>query len=348
MPKATCRKIFGNARISGKANLHQGDVHIHVKAAYLALRNELGLPSTPLALEHLSEKDKEFLKRLLANLASSQKRRKFRSAIATGGQEARYQAPPSGHKDILQLESQGLSGDSKDEKDVNVPPFGTPGWLHHILRPFVTPAVALHPPHSDFLPSSTGYFAAQGQPEHTLTQQQSYAERELFVLVTTILSYMFGRHIAKEDFLHFLSRCQTDQLLPVLTFLLGVGLCRFFCTKRTVWNPAPLSPTVIYLEDAFGHKRPLSIDICLDFSILRGFLKVHYRGTAGEQLINAGQYHLMLGTRRGMVVNASNWKSASIKAGAHLVNPVYVKSENLKCLVCTGILEISKIGEFHW
>ena len=74
MPKAICRNRFGNARLSGKANLHQGDIHIHVKAAYLELRNELGLPSVPLAqaIEYLSDKDRKVLKQLLANRQSSQ------------------------------------------------------------------------------------------------------------------------------------------------------------------------------------------------------------------------------------------------------------------------------------
>ena len=78
MPKATYRNRFGNARISGNANVNQGDVHVHVKAAYLKLRDGLGLPAIPLAqaLKSLAAEDKRLLNQILESAADEQSQSK--------------------------------------------------------------------------------------------------------------------------------------------------------------------------------------------------------------------------------------------------------------------------------
>ncbi|KAK5083219.1 hypothetical protein LTR24_007847 [Lithohypha guttulata] len=135
------------------------------------------------------------------------------------------------------------------------------------------------------------------------TQQQTQARRDVLMFCAAVLTLMLGRDISAQDVLEVLSRCQHDQLMPALTFLFGIGTCGYIARASATQH-------YVTLEDAYGHPRTVTMDSCMDFDILRKFLEVHYRqtnGKAGEALIRAGRFHLMLGSRRGRVIDAQEW-----------------------------------------
>ncbi|KAK5312276.1 hypothetical protein LTR70_008291 [Exophiala xenobiotica] len=153
------------------------------------------------------------------------------------------------------------------------------------------------------------------------TQQQTQARRDVLMFCAAVLTLMLGRDISAQDVLEVLSRCQHDQLMPALTFLFGIGTCGYIARASATQH-------YVTLEDAYGHPRTVTMDSCMDFDILRKFLEVHYRqtnGKAGEALIRAGRFHLMLGSRRGRVIDAQEWAvPGRIRAGSRVINSVYV------------------------
>lgn len=181
-------------------------------------------------------------------------------------------------------------------------------------------------------------------------QQQVHARRDFLVLCAAVLTLMLGRNISAHDVLEVLSRCQHDQLMPVLTFLLGIGMYRYAAISTIA--RAPAAQHHLTLEDAYGHQRTVTMDVCMDFGILRKFLEVHYQQTnrkAGEALIRAGRFHLMLGSRRGRVINAQEWAvPGRIRAGSRIINSVYVMLNDTRCLHCQTDFTVTDNGEFHW
>lgn len=73
-----------------------------------------------------------------------------------------------------------------------------------------------------------------------------------------VLSCLLGRHISVQDLLAFLSRCREDQLLPMLTFMIGFGLCQYICTSSI--GRLPPTGRFLTLEDAWrDHYRWMSV-----------------------------------------------------------------------------------------
>lgn len=146
-----------------------------------------------------------------------------------------------------------------------------------------------------------------------------------------------------------MTKCKEDQLTPVLTFILGFAVYHYLCTRLITRLP---STHYLTLEDAYGRSRLLSMDVFGDYSIIKKFLECHYRdmtGTAGEVLVRAGRFHLLLGSRRGNIIQKADWLvTGRIKPGSRIVNSVYIDSDDMKCLQCQVEFIVSKTGEFHW
>lgn len=194
---------------------------------------------------------------------------------------------------------------------------------------------------------------ANASPENRLVldQGQSRAVYELLLTLATILSCILGRNVSPDDLSHFIRKCQHDQLLPAMTFLLGIGLYRYFSSRRLLQNPSCMGQERITLEDAYGRIRLLSLDICGDFGIFKAFLESHYRETTaltGEALVKAGQFNLILVSRRGNILHPSKWRTHRITPGSRVVNSVYMKSSDGKCFVCQKTFIVSELGEFYW
>lgn len=176
------------------------------------------------------------------------------------------------------------------------------------------------------------------------------AGRNFFVFCAASLSLLLSRNVSAKDMLEFLSRCRQDQLMPVLTFMLGIGLYHYLAMCS--FSSMPTTQDLLTLEDAYGRSRTITMDVCVDFRILRHFLEAHYRqmsGKAGEALIKAGQFHLLLGSRRGIVIKAEDWSTPGrIKSGSRIVNSVFLSVNDTRCLYCGNMFVVTQIGEFNW
>ncbi|KAJ9662044.1 hypothetical protein H2198_001586 [Neophaeococcomyces mojaviensis] len=178
-------------------------------------------------------------------------------------------------------------------------------------------------------------------------RQQSCTEHDLALLFAGIMSYIFGQTVSVNDVSIFLTECQQNHILGVLTCILGIGLYRYIVTRCAT---TPLAVNQLILEDAYGRIRPFSTDVCMDFDILKKFLEVHYQDTAGPvgaALVKVGQFHVMLGSRRGKVFGRTDWNRNLVKSGYRIVNSVYVNKEDAKCLTCATVMAVTGLGEFH-
>ena len=171
---------------------------------------------------------------------------------------------------------------------------------------------------------------------------------DLPLLFAGIVSYMFRKNVSVERITSFLALCQENQLLGLMTFVLGLRLYQYILTRRL--TIAPSCPNPFLLEDAYGCTRPFSIDVCGDYGFFVNFLEFHYRDNAratGQKLIKAGQFQLLLGSRRGQLLDHRNWKAEIFRPGHRLVNSVWVDREETKCLTCDAAMMVMTRGEFH-
>jgi len=179
--------------------------------------------------------------------------------------------------------------------------------------------------------------------------EQSYAEHDLPLLFAGIMSYVFGQNVSVDDVSVFLGQCLQNHILGLLTCVLGIGLYRYIMKRCTV--TIPFTAERLILEDAYGRTRPFSLDMCMDYDLFKKFLEVHYQdttGTAAGALVKTGQFHIMLGSRRGKILERSNWRCDLLKPGYRVVNSVYVNKEDATCLTCATVMTVTALGEFHW
>lgn len=117
--------------------------------------------------------------------------------------------------------------------------------------------------------------------------------------------------------------CQQDQLLPVLTALLGFGIARYLYFGQL--TPQLSMGDHIFLEDAYGRQRTVPISVYRDWPILKTFLAVHYRETRSElaqACVRRNEYNLTLGSRRGRVIHPFEWSQARVKPGTKVIMSV--------------------------
>lgn len=173
-------------------------------------------------------------------------------------------------------------------------------------------------------------------------------EHEIEMLLSCLSSYIRRKNISVDDPKSFLRACQHDPYLTTLISAICTGLCK--PSTAQLLKAAP-SPKTLTLEDAYGRTRPISMDICVDFQLLKRFLEVHYEnigGKAGHALVKAGQFHVMLGSRRGKAIGRDEWQHHDFQPDWRLVNSVYVSKEEAKCPGCQVDMAVTAQGEFHW
>ena len=170
---------------------------------------------------------------------------------------------------------------------------------------------------------------------------------QLIALLTLALSCLIGRNASTQELTAFMTRCQKDPLLPMLTALLAFGFARLLYAGQVVRNPSGFDELGITLEDAYGIREFVSMSVCADYTIFKSFLEVHYRKagrSTGEMLVQANQFHTMFGSRRGAVIDTEAW---FVRPGLVLVNSLYVRTEEAKCLLCKSGLVLGDLDGLH-
>lgn len=311
---------YGNISAGGKTNLQLGDRSIknciNIQTAYITLQDELELPQ-PQLLQSGPYKDLA-TDGLHGALAESRV-----SGYNSTGKRRRNDEDVSQDHPARKAECRGLSFTRR--------------------QPSSSLSAARDP-----LSSRSN---VSPRDDVVLDNGQPHAVYELLLTLAAVLSFVMGRNVSPEDLADFIRKCQHDQLLPAMTFLLGIGLYRYFSSRRLLQNPSCMSQERITLEDAYGRLRLLSLDICSDFNVLKSFLESHYRDTTastGEALVKAGQFNLILGSRRGNILHPSKWRNNRLTPGSRIINSVYMKSNDGKCFLCQKTLIVSELGEFHW
>lgn len=176
----------------------------------------------------------------------------------------------------------------------------------------------------------------------------TFSTNDVSMLWTGIISYIVGQNLSVKDISDLLIVCQERQLLGLLTCAIWIGFYKYFMTRRL--KIALSCSNKVFLEDAYGRSRSFSPYTCADFDILTRFLEVHYRDTTGTTagaLVIAGQFYLMLGSRRGKTFTRRNWRDLVIKPSYKLVNSVYIRRDNAECPSCQVKMTITPLGEFH-
>lgn len=370
-PEELASNVYGDNQIGGHARVQLGDRrithhnHFHIGAVYLPynercepLRIASKQNGTPQTLQHARGIDSGARRQYDVNrLKKSRSHESGRPGPrAQGHKEGRIESIDA--LTSISLRAQSAPGlvasplaKHMDWKDIGQPMLILHDWL---VRNQCIPRIQngnIQKNHEERLVKHDNSFTA-GDSATTVSSlsPQDHARREFLVLCAAILTCILGRNVSVHDILEFLSKCRHDQLMPVLTFLLGIVIYRYIAMS-TIGRP-PAAQHFLMLEDAYGQPRSLTLDVCIDFGILRKFLEVHYQqtnGKSGEALIRAGRFHLMLGSRRGRVIDAQDWSvPGRIKAGSRIVNSVYLTLDDTRCLRCQSPFTVTGNGEFHW
>ncbi|KAK5942038.1 hypothetical protein PMZ80_005991 [Knufia obscura] len=171
--------------------------------------------------------------------------------------------------------------------------------------------------------------------------------QQLVVLCGFLCTCLAYRNVPAAEVAKVLTRCQQDRTLPLFAWLTGIGLARYLYTPRATRGMSGLAGDCITFEDAFRKLRPIPMSTCEHFSILQGFLRAHYEGTAGELYVETGHFYLLKGSRRGYVVQESEWSTIGfLKPGSKIVMAVYLRTDVAKCPTCESALVVSESGEF--
>lgn len=198
-------------------------------------------------------------------------------------------------------------------------------------------------------PSSNGSGREMRDPASPSVSQQIRASSEMLLLIGVISSFLLGRNLTRDEIASFILRCQQDQFLPLLTFVLGIGIYRYLASTMLIAYPGTPSST---LEDAYGRCRPVSLDVLADFTLMRRFLEVHYtntNGVAGRKAIKLGRSQLHLDSRRGLVLDAANWHDARFKTGSRIVHTIWTLCPFMLCPLCVyDDVVINENKDFYW
>lgn len=340
------RKTYGNVCVKGRGRLQQGDLQI-VNNYYVKTDDLIDIIHSMLADSNAN------------NLA---KRSKESSVHAREDPQTTSDGPQHNGKANLRKKGEGDENRVRVRHCANSAIRSSTVKLIQILYEFV-PTNLIFQKLSKIIPrapqtcSNENVANPPSDPYEksedvlvTHTSGHTKALRDFSLILAAALSCLLGRNMTAHEYAALLTRCKHDQMLPLLTFALGIGLYRLFTAQAVL--SAPIQHFVT-LEDAYARTVDISMDILVDFSILNSFLKVHYNKTnsaIGERLIGSGQYHIMLETRRGMVLGRVNWTAVAkrIKPGSRLINSVCLDSIDAACFGCRATLAVSVLGDFYW
>lgn len=94
--------------------------------------------------------------------------------------------------------------------------------------------------------------------------------------------------------------------MSLLAGLLLYGIARYLMMPHVARGVSELMGDCIIFEDASRGQRRVPISHCEHFAMFKAFLEMHYQGQPGETFIKAGQFNLMLGSRRGLALLSSD------------------------------------------
>ncbi|KAK5092394.1 hypothetical protein LTR70_005571 [Exophiala xenobiotica] len=362
MDWVTAHHEFGRTEIGGNAVVQQGDKHVgqivntfHIAQAYITLQNELDLPQVGLtpgtkrprdkSIEHKDNYCERFGKRRKAGDLAP----RFRSTEDGRQTESRrtesklaYTREPI-EPSRTSIARAASAGEPQRHLLLHLlqriyDRLSSPLLSRFTLRKSPTGLDAWH---------AAGCTSNDNDGTALATRQQADPVRELAVLCIVLMSCLIYRNVSGKEVSRVLARCQQDQILPLLSTLLGFGIARYLYLGQIGRSLTGVSGDCIILEDAFRKERFVPLSTCEDFSILKAFLDVHYRGTTAEVFIKTGRFNMMLGSRRGPVIRETDWSSQGrIKARQRVVMAVYCVTDVKKCIHCTSGLTLTGRGEF--
>lgn len=354
MAQGVLRKQYGDTTISGNAVVQMGDGQlinrneVNIHTAYLFLQDELDLPKLNIAqaLPSLSldeaRRSSEMSRQHQVFPQTKCHYRKEEGITITQQDVPFSNAIHLSESFAPQTGFQTASGHTSDKESVRLQ---TLKRRHHF-------SAASDRQDDDAIEENNSLYSCTRRkpisPKVHNTAMVIHSSQELLALFVFVFSFLIGRNASPQEISSFITKCQHDSLLPILTATLAFGIARYFYTGRVVMNPSAMDELKIGLEDAYGTPTVVSMSICADYTIFKSFLEVHYKKAgrkAGEILVKADQFHLMLGSRRGMLVDADNW---AIEPGSNIINSLYVTTEEQKCLLCKSNLVVSKTGDLHW
>lgn len=170
--------------------------------------------------------------------------------------------------------------------------------------------------------------------------------KEFVSVLTALTMFLIGRHASAADVMRFIVRYRDDPWSHIATFVFGFGLTRYWMS-HVPNSPSLLTDDRITLEDVFRQDVAVPFSTYADFSILKAFLNVHYRGTPAEDLVKGGQFNLMLNSRRGLVLHEDDWSAKEIvKPESLIVMAVCIRLQRPICLMCSSGLQMTATGEF--
>lgn len=353
---------YGSSIIDGNATVHQGNQYIinkvQIIAAYERLQDQLGLPT----IEEVRALRGETVIEVPQNVAGTWSNKISPFAKTKNNSESpclsarnfrTNKLHTNGDKDPEQPVISQDSNHYSTNKDTDAQATLVFKFFKLVARSFSLPSPLSLPSFSKVKPN-TSFSASHSSPTidddsdnlQTQVQKQEHVPVELLVFLVAVTPFIVDRRLSISA---FLSQCRQEPMVVLLATILFLGIWRYRFSIRIPSSPSFASG--ILLEDACGRPRLVSLDVCLDFSIFKHFLEFHYRettSTVAEALIKAGQFHLMLGSRRGKVLMESNWDSSVFKPGYRIVNSVYISRDEAKCLRCTEPMTVTPMGEFHW
>lgn len=346
-------KQYGDTQFEGDGNLHQGDDYRRFTNR-IQFRDVIFNLPPPLA-KRCSRTLREqtpytsLHQRQIGSTGTRVARSRFvggrNAADDSAAKERAGTNNPSQIDHVLNAESKHLSNSSLSEHN---PPSNITESIQQSWQSHGSSA------HSWIAPLPTNLPLGNNNPDSSTSPGRSTQTRtgqEFLWLCASIMSYLLLRQVSGQEVLSFLIECPQDQLFPILTCIFGAGLYRFV-NSGIVNNRQPLQHTLL-LEDAYGQTQHVDFDLFTNLNALEGFLLRHYdqtSGSAAKYLMQHKQYHLMLGSRRGAVLQREEWASVTniIKPGYKIVNAVYIKTMKTTCLSCGTPLIVSEMGEFHW
>jgi len=146
-----------------------------------------------------------------------------------------------------------------------------------------------------------------------------------------------------------MSKVRQDPVFAILLPCLGFSLVR---TMRNI--PQHISwlqgHDSIILEDALGISTKIPLLLCRSSKMFHAFIETHFENKPGMVIVQARQYSLTLGNRRGSLIlqGSEGWKTGAITARSTVVMSVYVASSVAICLDCGKSLTNQSEEVYTW
>ncbi|KAK5942812.1 Transcriptional regulatory protein sin3 [Knufia obscura] len=345
-------KQYGDTRVDGNGVVHLGDRHIvnyyRIERAFLPSNDESTQIDSDLYGAPKRSRNNDY-KRRLAN--QGRMMRQLRSALQDVKLEG--QAAGIGISHLDQAQKQFLSTAASAGQTI-LPSAAASSQDRNIALQYIDwltrrlTSVLRLPLMPDMASTTKATSPHQIIHQNLVPPQQKVAPQsrdqlDFLLLCFVLVSFITGRNVSMEELVRFLTKCSNDSLLLPVTFLLGMGVHQYLCVGGLHRRVSQVGGDYILLEDAFAVEIMVPWSVCEDFSILKAFLNVHYRGSPAELLIKYGHYNMMFNSRNGHIIRPGEWlEKRGIKAAHRIVMAVYLRSEGGTCTTCG--LELLEMG----